>query len=223
MMSNADLAVAIDPVFAARNIRVSLGCLLASVGASRPANGLGTALEAAAAAVRMRTEGGAASVPEIATTRRAYKACGKDPSRYRPASEALVRRVLKGEAPPRINPMVDLNTLVSLRTGLACGVYDRTRLRPPFVLRLGTADDIYDGIGRGVLNVEHLPVLVDALGPFGSPTSDSARSAVPEGAREVLMVLYAFDTSVETALGDARHAFEEHLDAKVLGCAAFTG
>lgn len=211
----------IDPAFADRGVAVHLGLLSTHV-APEP-RGLDQALDEAVRKARERARDGAASVPEIKAARAAYKRCGKDPSRYRPASEALLRRVLKGEAPPRVNPVVDVNNLLSLETGLAMGVYDTARLEPPLLLRIGQATDAYEGIGRGALNVEGLPVLADGRGPVGSPTSDSTRAAVTEAVTDVLLVIYGFDAAPEDALDLARDAFERHLGARGIETALVSG
>ena len=131
-------------------------------------------------------------VPAIAAARRAFKALGTDPSRYRVSSEALMRRLVQRKALYRINTVVDTNNLVSLHTGLSAGSYRLDALQPPLVLRKGGAGEAYEAIGRGPFNLESLPVLADAQGPFGSPTSDSERSMITLAAEAVLMVLYAF-------------------------------
>lgn len=131
-------------------------------------------------------------VPAVAATRAAYRALGKDPSRYRPSAEALLRRVVKEQPLLSINNVVDVNNVVSLESGLSIGTYDMAKLVPPIVLRRGRAGETYDGIGRGSLNLEGLPVMVDAFGPFGSPTSDSRRSAVDNRTTNIGTVLFGF-------------------------------
>jgi DNA/RNA-binding domain of Phe-tRNA-synthetase-like protein len=85
---------------------------------------------------------------------------------------------------------VDVINLVSLRTLLPIGLYDAAKLRPPVTLRRGDAGEAYDGIGKEQLNLEALPVLADAAGPFGSPTSDSRRTSVTAQTREVVAVVF---------------------------------
>jgi DNA/RNA-binding domain of Phe-tRNA-synthetase-like protein len=113
------------------------------------------------------------SIPQIAGMRGAYKALGKDPSRYRGSAEALLRRVLSGKGLYQINNIVDINNLVSLESFLPLGSYDLERLTGAVELRIGAAGETYKGIGKDEVNIESLPVFVDAGGPFGSPTSDS--------------------------------------------------
>ncbi|MEZ5826160.1 MAG: phenylalanine--tRNA ligase beta subunit-related protein [Geminicoccaceae bacterium] len=163
----------------------------ARVGASSPE--LRTLLEHTTGEIELRY---AASRPQdqsaIAATRAAYKALGKDPSRYRPAAEALARRVAQGKGLGSINSIVDINNIVSLETGLSIGSYDIAAIGDGIVLRAAVAGESYEGIGRGPLNLEGLPVLADERGPFGSPTSDSERSMVGEQARRILFMIFDF-------------------------------
>lgn len=132
------------------------------------------------------------TVPQIAAMRRAYKALGKDPSRYRGSAEALLRRVLSGKGLYQINSVVDINNLVSLESLNPAGTYDLQKITPPIELRIGAAGESYKGIGKDLINIESLPVFADAAGPFGSPTSDSERAMVSLETRKVLMVLFSF-------------------------------
>ncbi|MET0556508.1 MAG: phenylalanine--tRNA ligase beta subunit-related protein [Vicinamibacteria bacterium] len=148
-----------------------------------------------------RTYGGgrSAEVPGAADARELYKAVGLDPTKTRPSNEALLRRVLKGESLYRVNTLVDALNLASLRHQLPFGLYDAARLRPPVLLRRGAGGEGYEGIRKAHVNVDGRPVLVDAEGPFGNPTSDSARSSITLDTREALVVCYA-----PAAVGSAR-------------------
>ncbi len=136
-------------------------------------------------------EGKSSEVPGAADARTLYKALGLDPTKTRPANEALLRRALKGEPLYRINTLVDALNLCSLRYQLPFGLYDLDRVEPPVRLRRGAAGETYEGIRKGPVHVEGRPVLVDARGPFGNPTSDSARSMITLETRRALVVAYA--------------------------------
>ena len=129
----------------------------------------------------------------IAATRAAYRACGKDPSRYRPACEQLARRVLQGKRLYSVNTLVDLGNLVSLRCGYATGLLDADRVVGNVALGIGRADETYEGIGRGSLNIEGLPVYRDEEGPIASPTSDSTRTMLSMDTRRLLFIINAYD------------------------------
>jgi DNA/RNA-binding domain of Phe-tRNA-synthetase-like protein len=196
-------------------VRLGLGWIQAHVDGRAASATLRATLAAAseAAPAREPTE-----IPAIAATRGAYRALGKDPARYRPSSEALVRRLRKGEPLPQHDSRVDLGTLVSLETGFSIGVYDRETLRPPIVARPGRAGESYLGIGGIVLNLEGLPLLADREGPFGSPTRDSVRTAVRPETRSLLFVLYGFAPHPvdEASLELAQHRLEALLGARIL-------
>ena len=163
----------------------------------------------AAARLGDRAPSGLAAVQ---AARAAYKQLGKDPARYRPAAEALLRRARQGKDAGPIHPVVDVNNMVSLDSAISIGSYDAAKLRPPYRCRAGRAGESYVGIGRGDLNLAGLPLLADGDGPFGCPTSDSERAAVGRETRTVLMVLYGFGAA---AGGDARGALDDALARSV--------
>jgi DNA/RNA-binding domain of Phe-tRNA-synthetase-like protein len=130
--------------------------------------------------------------PSIKASRHAYRRCGKDPARYRLSSEALMRRIVKGYELYRINNVVDVLNLVSLRTGLSIGGYDADKITGDIIFDLGLRNEPYEGIGRGELNIESLPVFRDKLSAFGSPTSDSVRTSVTNQTKRYLMIIFGF-------------------------------
>ena len=131
--------------------------------------------------------------PHIASTRQAYKAFGKSPSEYRNAAEAMLRRITKGNGLYHVNNAVEINNLVSVSSGYSVGSYDMDELRGDITLRRAEDGAHYEGIGKGSVNIEHLPVLYDELGPFGNPSSDSRRAMMKTGIHKVLSVVYSFD------------------------------
>lgn len=142
----------------------------------------------AAAAARLRE--GADLEPHLAVTRSMYRKVGIDPTKTRPSSEALLRRVKKGEPLPRINTLVDLCNWCSAEFQLPYGLYNRERLRGDMVLRRGQPGEEYRGIRKDVIHLEGRPTLVDAEGPFGNPTSDSARTMVTPATTRALIVVF---------------------------------
>jgi DNA/RNA-binding domain of Phe-tRNA-synthetase-like protein len=161
-----------------------------SVRESDPA--LDAEVAASCASLRARYgDGKSSDVPGAADARALYKALGIDPTKTRPSNEALLRRALKGEALYRISTLVDALNLSSLRVQLPFGLYDLDRVNPPVVLRKGGKGEGYEGIRKGFVSVEARPVLVDAEGPFGNPTSDSARTCITRDTKNALVVAYA--------------------------------
>lgn len=134
----------------------------------------------------------------IAATRRVYKACGKDPSRYRPASEALIRRLLQGKELYQIDTLVDLINLASIRFGYSIGGFDASKfVGDTLTLGVGRAGEPYEGIGRGMLNIEGLPVYRDAEGGVGTPTSDHERTKITLETRRLLVLINGYDGNEE--------------------------
>ncbi len=134
--------------------------------------------------------------PAIAATREAYKRCGKDPSRYRPSAEALRRRLMRGLALYQIDTLVDLINLVSLRTGYSIGGFDADKIQGTNLeLGIGRADEPFEGIGRGVLNIEGLPVYRDLIGGIGTPTSDNERTKMDIETRRILAIINGYSGS----------------------------
>lgn len=128
----------------------------------------------------------------IARTRSAYKAFGKEPSRYRNSAEAMCRRILQGKGLYQINNVVECNNLFSIRTGYSLGAYDVSKIHGSVIWKVAEEGAHYQGIGKDQINVEYLPVFADSKGPFGNPTSDSVRTRITENAQEILMVIFGF-------------------------------
>ena len=134
--------------------------------------------------------------PTIEATRNAYKQCGKDPSRYRPSAEALCRRILKGMDLYQINTVVDLINLISISSGYSIGGFDADKIvGDQLTLGIGKADEPFEGIGRGILNIEGLPVYRDEIGGIGTPTSDNERTKLAEESSHLLMIVNAYPGS----------------------------
>lgn len=127
---------------------------------------------------------------ERTAVRTMYKQVGLDPTKTRPSSEALLRRVRRGDALPRINSLVDICNWCSLELQLPYGLYDFDHIEGEITLRLGRAGEEYAGIRKDAVHVGGRLALVDAAGPFGNPTSDSARTMVTPATRRALMVIF---------------------------------
>ncbi len=148
--------------------------------------------------------------PAIAATREVYKRCGKDPSRYRPSAEALRRRLMRGINLYQIDTLVDLINLVSLRTGYSIGGFDADKIQGNNLeLSVGRAGEPFEGIGRGVLNIEGLPVYRDAIGGIGTPTSDHERTKMDLGTQHILAIVNGY--SGQEGLPEAAGMIQELL------------
>lgn len=130
----------------------------------------------------------------IASTRRVYRACGKDPSRYRPAAEALIRRMLQGKELYQLNTLVDLVNLASIAFGYSIGGFDAAKFEgDTLTLGIGREGEPYEGIGRGTINIEGLPVYRDAKGGVGTPTSDNERTKIAEDTTHLVVLINGYD------------------------------
>lgn len=144
------------------------------------------------------------SRPGIEATRQAYRALGKDPSRYRPSNEALVRRFLQGKHLYEISTLVDINNLVSMRWAYSIGGFDMDKINgDTLTLGVGKANEPYEGIGRGNLNIEYLPVYRDLVGGIGTPTSDNERTKISLSTTHLLFLINGYDGNRETTLACA--------------------
>ncbi len=152
---------------------------------------------------------------KIADTRSAYKAFGKEPSRYRNSAEAMCRRIIQGKGLYHINNVVECNNLFSIRTGYSLGAYDVTKIKGAVTWMVAPEGTCYQGIGKDQINVEFLPVFTDDRGPFGNPTSDSTRTRITENAEEILMVIFGFSGAdgMEKDLSDLVKLLETYCDA----------
>lgn len=160
------------------------------------------------------------SIKDMATiraTREAYKKCGKDPSRYRPSGEALCRRILRGIPLYRIDTLVDLINLVSIRYGYSIGGFDAGKIQgDTLILGIGKAGEPYEGIGRGQLNIEGMPVYRDAVGGIGTPTSDHERTKLELGTTRLLTIIngYSGREGLDEAAGYMVELLKEFADAR---------
>ena len=155
---------------------------------------------------------GVNEIPNIKESRAAYKAFGKDPSRYRVSSEALIRRIGQGKRLYEVNTVVDVNNLISLESGFSVGSYDAARMGEDLVFRIGEAGETYKGIGKEEIKIDALPVLADEQGAIGSSTRDSERAMSTEEAQEVLTLIYSFSDNqdLEKALESGKRYLEQY-------------
>ncbi len=152
---------------------------------------------------------------KIQSTRAAYKALGKEPNRYRSSAEAMCRRISKERGLYFINNVVDLNNYLSICSGYSMGTYDIAALQGDIIWKRAPEGTAYQGIGKDVLNIEYLPALFDALGPFGNPTSDNTRAMITEHCRQILLVYYSFDGTQDlpALLEEAKELLISYCDA----------
>ncbi|MCE5205222.1 MAG: hypothetical protein LLF80_03845 [Porphyromonadaceae bacterium] len=154
--------------------------------------------------------------PAIHATREAYKKLGKDPNRYRPSAEALCRRILKGQSLYQINTLVDLINLVSLKTGYSIGGFDASGIVGDLRLGVGETGERFEAIGRGLLNIEGLPLYRDTVGGIGTPTSDEERTKIATDTSHLLVILngYSGSEGLRDAVDYATDLLIRYVEAK---------
>lgn len=151
-------------------------------------------------------------IPRILDARNAYKAFGKDPSRYRLAVESLYRRLSKGNRLYRINNAVDLGNVLSIKTQKSIAVLDRDKIVGDIFIRIGRDTDEYYGIGRGKINIENIPLYEDEVGPFGSSTSDTERTMITNDTNKILLFIISYGgvSDLEEDIAYAKSLFTEY-------------
>lgn len=149
------------------------------------------------------------AISGIEATRRVYRACGKDPSRYRPAAEALIRRQLKGKDLYQIDTLVDLVNLASIRYGYSIGGFDADKFEgDTLTLGVGREGEPYEGIGRGMINIAGLPVYRDAKGGVGTPTSDNERTKISLSTTHLVVLINGYDGDESQVVANAQYIQE---------------
>ena len=152
--------------------------------------------------------------PEIAATRKTYKALGKDPNRYRPSAEALCRRIVREIEIYKVSTLVDIINLVSIRNGFSIGGFDADKIQGDVVLGVGTTKDEFEAIGRGLLNVEGLPLYRDEIGGIGTPTSDNERTKLSDSTSRLLMIIngYSGEAGLQGAVNYSLELLQKYAD-----------
>ena len=166
-------------------------------------------------------------LPGVEATRRVYRACGKDPSRYRPSSEALIRRVVQGKELYQIDTLVDMINLASMKFGYSIGGFDADKFAgDTLTLGIGRKDEPYEGIGRGILNIEGMPVYRDAEGGVGTPTSDHERTKIELRTTHLLTLINGYDGNREAVAANAqfiKDLLERHAEGRSIAVTAYGG
>src|SRR5437899_12180347 len=185
--------VTIDAKLKAKCPRTALGCVTARVQAGASPAALLQEMKTRENEIqKLPFPRGVLESAQVETTRKAYKALGKDPARYRNSAEALLRRIVAGKGLPEINSVVDIINLVSVESRLPVGLYDLGHVAGDIIFRAGRAGETYKGIGKYDLNLEGLPLFSDDAGPHGSATSDSERTMVTAATKQVLAIIISF-------------------------------
>ncbi|NLZ94852.1 MAG: hypothetical protein GX921_03370 [Bacteroidales bacterium] len=154
--------------------------------------------------------------PPILATRNTYKKLGKEPNRYRPAGEALRRRILNNVDLYKINTLVDAVNLISLKIGHSVGGFDAKLVQGSLELGVGQKEEKFEALGRGLLNIENLPVYRDSIGGIGTPTSDEERTKINNNTNKFLMLLNAYsgNEGLDEAIEYSKNILEKYVGAE---------
>lgn len=222
----AMIQVKIDPRILDVSPEARIGLISATVVNEPTCDALWDEIEAASEEIRQRYELLAINErPAIAGTRSLYRALGKDPSRYRVSSEALCRRIIRGLGIYRLTTLIDVVNLVSIKSGYAISGLDRDCIvGDTLTMSVGTADDFFEGIGRGELNIEGMPVYRDAAGPIATPTSDEERTKFTDKTCHVQININAFapEMPIEEAVDWMASLLEKYAYATEIETGIFT-
>ena len=163
-------------------------------------------------------------LPTIHATRNAYKIAGKDPNRYRPSAEALMRRLINGNELYKISTLVDLINLVSLKTGYSIGGFDNDKIVGIPTLGVGEEGEKFEGIGRGLLNIAGLPVYRDEVGGIGTPTSDEVRTSITSDTENIFIIINAYSgiEGLQETIGYTIELLKKYAEATSVTSAIYT-
>ncbi len=147
--------------------------------------------------------------PVVGAVRRMYRQAGWEPTKYRPSSEALARRILKDKGLYRINNVVDLANIVSAKSHLPMGLYNHSKINGPITVDIGKKDESYQGISRDSIHAEGKIILRDDRGIFGNPTADSKRTAITPETQNLLALFFCPATIADDYLRDTLQILTE--------------
>ena len=158
------------------------------------------------------------NLENIIDGRNAYKKYRKDPSRYRLAVESLYRRISKGNKLYRVNNIVDIGNIISIKTKRSVAVLDYNKIEGDIKIRLGRKSDEFYGIGRGKININNIPLYEDSIGPFGSTTSDTERTKITNETSKILLFIISFNgtSNLEKDLEYASDLYQKYGQASEL-------
>ena len=213
------MRISIDPtLYKASNEKLVLGILIAKVKVVKHVAKLWEKIDTSLAACAAFTKEEVKLLPTVADLQNTYKNLGKNPNQFKGSNEALLLRGVKGDGLYQINSVVDVNNLLSLDTRRSVGSYDLAKLKGDLEFGVGLKGQHYPGTKKRPIDLENLPVLSDANGPFGSPTSDSDRALIDENTTDLMMIIFSFDgeSQLEKQLQDAKILLEEYADATAI-------
>jgi DNA/RNA-binding domain of Phe-tRNA-synthetase-like protein len=207
------MKINIEPLLLQKVPKLKLGCLEAKVNIHPSTEKLNQQIENKLSALKETlTPETIRQLNTVKATKDAYRKLGKDPNRYRPAAESLMRRIANNKDLYQISNVVDTLNFISVKTGFSICGYDSDAIDGDILLGIGETNEPYEGIGRGQLNIELLPVFRDSKGAFGTPTSDSTRTMITTNTKHILFIFMDFGgiNTLEDTLKETVHLLEEY-------------
>lgn len=214
-----NMNIRIDQKIKDKMPELRLGILICDVVVEESSSFLMADMKASFDALRAQmTTSDISKLINIQKARAGYRALGKDPTKYRVSSEKLLRRVLKGQGIDAINNIVDLSNLISVTSQNSVGTYDLDLIKGPVVFDSGETGTSYLNIGGQDMNLENLPILRDANGPFGSTTADSKATAVTGKTKRILMNIISFnlDDDLEGHMASAERLLRQYGSSQMI-------
>ncbi|MBN2423747.1 MAG: hypothetical protein JXR46_15870 [Calditrichaceae bacterium] len=151
--------------------------------------------------------------PIISAVRRLYYRVGWEPTRYRPSSEALIRRIISGKGLYRINNLVDLGNLISAQFHLPMGLYDAGKINGEIELDVGKAGEHYEGISKEIIHADGKLILRDKVGIFGNPTADSKRTSIQSNTKGILALFFCPQEIEDSYINDTLKKLKDYYQA----------
>ena len=208
-----------EKILKASNNRMALGVLKANVVVTKFTEKLWVEIDNYLDSIKSKYDAKSLpELPEIKAVCDTYKTLGKSPKLFKGSNEALMLRVIQNKGLYKINTVVDVNNLISVKACRSLGSYDLEKLRGDIIFRPGLKGESYTGTTKRSVDLENLPLLSDNKGPFGSPTSDSSRALISESTTRVMTVIYSFDgvTGIEDQLSSLAQLFQEYSQATAI-------
>ncbi len=211
------IPIKISPEIQSKLPTLTLGCIEAKVNVTSGSEALNVWIKKQLDQIKVAlTPETIRQMHTVKATKDAYRTLGKDPNRYRPAAESLMRRIANGKGLYQISNVVDVLNYISIKTGYSICGYDSNLINGEVVLGIGEEGEPYEGIGRGTVNIELLPVFRDETGAFGTPTSDSVRTMISEKTQNILFIFIGFagKDELESILMETKNLLIQYAVAK---------
>lgn len=201
------------------NKDIAIASIIAEVNVNESPNQLKKLVDIKCDDVKCSYElGNLEAVEVINDIKKVYRKLRTDPTRYKISSEALLKRVIKDKGLFKVNNVVEVNNIISLISGYPVCAYDLEKINGDIRLSIGKVGEKYEGIGRGEIKVENIPVFYDEIGAFGSTTSDSIRTMITDETKRIVFSIVSFSgkNNIEEFINKSVELLETYCNASIL-------